>query len=96
MRSTAQPPLPEDFLPTLSPYYSHLAVATAALGFANSHTLLALEGEPSLLMLEAAIDDAKTALAHMMRAADALEGTRQKAGAAKAPCSELSISLKLG
>jgi hypothetical protein len=64
----------------LSPFYSHLAVATAALGFAHSYTLTALEGEPSLLLLEAAIGDAKTALAHLTHAADALEGNCQETG----------------
>ena len=59
----------------LSPFYSHLAVAAAALGFAHSYTLTALKGEPSLLLLEAAISDAKTALCYLMRAADALEET---------------------
>ena len=54
----------------LSPFFPHLAVAAAALGFAHSYTLLALEdGEPSRLLLEAAIGDAKTALAYLMHAA---------------------------
>lgn len=81
----------------LSPFYPHLAVAAAALGFAHSYTLLALEdGEPSRLLLEAAIGDAKTALAYLMHAAAALEETRQQATAAKAPCGELPRILKVG
>ena len=66
----------------LSPFYSHLAVAAAALEFAHSYTLTALEGEPPGLLLEAAIGDAKTALAYLMHAADALEKKRQETGAA--------------
>jgi hypothetical protein len=81
----------------LSPFYSHLAVAKAALGFAHSYTLLALEeGEPSGLLLEAAIGDAKTALAYLMHAADALEETCPKTAGAKAPRAEFPTSLKVG
>ncbi len=69
----------------LSPFYSHLAVATAALGFAHSYTLLALEeGEPSGVLLESAIGDAKTALDYLMHARDTLEKSCHETGAARA------------
>jgi hypothetical protein len=54
-------------------YYSHLSVAQAALGFAHSYTLAALEGDPSRLLLEAAINEAKIALWYLTHAAEALE-----------------------
>lgn len=79
---------------TLSPYYSHVAVATAALGFAHSYTLLALDGDPSRLLLEAAIGDAKTALAYLIHACNALETNQEKGtGTAKAPCGEFRLKV---
>lgn len=80
----------------LSPFYSQLVIATAALGFAHSYTLTALEGEPSLLLLEAAISDAETALWYLMHAADALEETHQATGAATASWLVNPTSLKVG
>lgn len=80
---------------TLSPYYSQLAVATAALGFAHSYTLLALEeSEPSRLLLEAAIGDVKTALAYLIYASGVLEEFNRETGTAKAPCCELPRSYR--
>jgi hypothetical protein len=66
----------------LSPFYSHLAVATAALGFAHSYSLLALEGDPSRVLLDSAISDAQTALRYLRQAAAAVDNTRPEAGAA--------------
>lgn len=68
----------------LSPFYSHLAVATSALGFAHSYTLAPEEGEPSGLLLESAISAAKNALAYLMLARDTLEKSRHETGAARA------------
>ena len=80
----------------LPPFYSHLSVAAAALGFAHSYTLLALEAEPSGLLLEAAISDAKTALAYLMHASNALNETRQETARCHSASDELRISLKAG
>jgi hypothetical protein len=64
----------------LSPFLSHLAVAAAALGFAHSCSLLALEGDPSRLLLESAISDAQTALRYLRQAAAAVDNTRPGKG----------------
>jgi hypothetical protein len=63
-------------IPKGSTTAQQLEIAVAALDFARRHTLSALEEGPSLLLLDAAINDAKTALAFLMKAAKSLEEPR--------------------